>query len=204
LLYRKHTFRINKIISLLTLSDIFAWGGFTVVSVLMGIYISEKIGADAARIVGIGMAIYLLFRSITQLPLGFLLDKIQKDHDDILVLFFGCILMGLAFVLYPLIENELTYYLIQVLLGVGASMNLISWRKLFAENLNKGSRGLSYGIYGTLMGIATALLSLLGGFVANMGSQYFDLVIIVLGIWVMLGGAWGGAVVFIKKRKSDC
>ena len=76
----------------------------------MGIYISEKIRVDAARIVGIGMAIYLLFRSVAQIPLGILLDKIKKDHDDILTLFLGSVLMGLAFVLYPIIENESTYY----------------------------------------------------------------------------------------------
>ena len=82
-------------------------------------------------------------------------------------------------------------------------MNLIAWRKLFAENLRRGSSGLSYGIYGAVMGVATALLSLLGGFVANMGTEYFNLVIVVLGVWVMLGGAWGGAVIFVKKRKSE-
>ncbi len=202
--YKHHTFCVNKTISLLTLSDIFTWGGFTVVSVLMGIYLSEKIGADAIRIVGIGMAIYLLFRSITQIPLGILLDKIKKDHDDIFVLFLGCLLMGLAFILYPIIENEANYYILQVLLGIGASMNLIAWRKLFVENLYRGSSGLSYGIYGTVIGIATAFLSLIGGIIASMGNQYFDLVIVILGVWVILGGFWGGAIIFIEKRKSDC
>lgn len=199
----KHNFHINKIVSFLTLSDVFTWGGFTVVSALMGIYLAQKIGGDTARIVGIGMAIYLLFQSILQLPFGLLLDKIARDHDDILFLFLGCFLMGMAFIFYPFIENELTYYLIQILLGVGASMNLISWRKLFAENLQRKSGGLSYGIYGTIMGISTALLSLLGGFLANKGEQYFDFVILGLGIWVVFGGVWGGMIIMIKKRKSD-
>lgn len=204
MIHKHQPFRVNKIISLLTLSDIFTWGGFTVMSVLMGIYLSEKIGGDTARIVGVGMAIYLLFRSVIQIPLGILLDKIARDHDDILVLFLGCVLMGTAFIFYPLIERELTFYFLQALLGIGASMNLIAWRKLFAENLNNGTRGLSYGIYETAMGVATALLSLFGGLVAGRGSEYFNVVIIVLGIWVMLGGVWGGVIIFIKKRKSDC
>lgn len=195
--------KMNRTITLLTLSDIFAWGGFTVVSVLMGLYLSEKLGANAARIVGTGMGVYLVFRSVAQVPLGLLLDKIKRDKDDIIVLFVGSVLMGAAFLFYPLITSEHFFYFLQGILGLGASMNLIAWRKLFAENVSKGYGGASYGVYGAVMGLATAILSFLGGVVANIGPEYFDIIMIVMGFWVMLGGLWAIMIFTAKERNSQ-
>ena len=80
----------------------------------------------------IGTAIYFLTRAITQLPIGYITDKIKKDKDEIIILIAGIILMGFPYILYPLISTPMHYYILQFVFGLGVSLNIVNWRKLFA------------------------------------------------------------------------
>ena len=194
--------KINKSVSFLTLSDIFTWGSHTVLIALVGIYLADKLGKNAAEFVGIGTGIYYLTRATFQIPLGFLLDKIKHDKDEIIVLVLGSNLMGLSFLFYSLIQTQYLYYILQFIFGLGVSMNLISWRKLFSQSLDKNKVGLEYGIYETLISFATAIFSITAGMVANINQVYFERVIFTIGLIMILGSIWAGALLTIKNRKT--
>ena len=81
-------------------------------------------------------------------------------------------------------------------------MNLISWRKLFSQSLDKGKVGLEYGIYGTLISLATAIFSITAGIVANINQIYFERVIFTIGLIMISGSLWAGALLTIKHRKT--
>lgn len=198
----KNTLKLNKVIAFLTLSDIFTWGLYLIISALVGIYLSEKLGTDAAAIIGIGVAIYYLTRGISQIPIGMYTDSISKDRDDIIFLTLGNLLMGIPFLFYPLIQTEYLYYFLQIILGFGASMNLVNWRKIFAKNLDKGKEGLEYGMYDTIMSFSMVVFSLTAGLVANISESYFDMVMITVGVLTMTSGFWAIAIFFVKNRKS--
>lgn len=198
----KNTLKLNKVIAFLTLSDIFTWGLYLIISALVGIYLSEKLGTEAAAIIGIGVAIYYLTRGISQIPIGMYTDSISKDRDDIIFLTLGNLLMGIPFLFYPLIQTEYLYYFLQIILGFGASMNLVNWRKIFAKNLDKGKEGLEYGMYDTIMSFSMVVFSLTAGLVANISESYFDMVMITVGVLTMTSGFWAIAIFFVKNRKS--
>ena len=88
---------INKAITLLTLSDIFVWGSFTITSVLAGIYLSNKLGANTIKFIGIGTSIYLLTRGLFQIPIGIINDKYESEKDEVILLTLGILLMGIPF-----------------------------------------------------------------------------------------------------------
>ena len=182
--------KFNKVIFYLTASDIFTWGMLTVINSFIGLYLALKLGIDVVQVVGIGAGIYSLTNGIVQMPVGFFIDKKKKDKDDVLILFFGSLLMGLPFLFYPLVQNTYSYYIIQAVIGIGSGMNLVSWRKLFAKNLDKNREGLQYGTYETIMAFSIAFFSFIIGFIANISQQYFDVVMIGIGILIMSSSIW--------------
>ncbi len=194
--------KANKIVIFLTFSDVFAWGSMTIISALSGLYLSDKLGVNTIKFVGIGTFIYFLTRSIVQTPLGILTDKYKNDKDEILILFVGTLLMGLPYIFYPSITQPLHYYILQFVFGIGVSLNLTTWRKLFALNIDGGREGRQYATYETIMSACTAILCLVCGIIANMGDIYFDMVISSAGVMIMLASVWSVLIYRYEERKS--
>ena len=195
--------KTNKVIWLLTLSDIFTWGAYFVVNVIAGIYLASKLGVDAIEIIGIGTTIYFFCRAVFQLPIGYLTDKHLHDKDEILLLAGGSFLMGMSFVFYPLINSPWMYFFLQVLFGLGTAMNLNTWRKLFATNLDKDQEGKEYGIYEVVMSMAIAAFSWVAGFAASVSKGSFDSVMIISGVVMMTGSIWAFLIFRVLTRKSQ-
>jgi len=193
----------NRVVIYLSLSDVFSWGSFTVISILSGIYLSDKLGVDTLKFLGIGTSIFFFTKAILQIPLGLLTDKYKHDKDEILILFVGILLMGLPYIFYPYIETPYQYYILQFIFGLGVSLNLTNWRKLFALNLDKGKEGIQYGVYELIMSVCTGFLSILAGTIANMGDLYFDTVISLTGVLIMLGSIWVILIYKYEQRRSN-
>ncbi len=195
--------KLNKVIWFLTLSDIFTWGLYMIINSFVGIYLSNKLGQNVVIYIGIGSAIYYFAKGGFQIPIGMIIDRIKHDQDDIVVLLLGNILLGIPYLFYPLVNGPATYYILQFILGFGCALNLISWRKLFAQNLTDGREGLSYGIYDTIMSFCMIIFSIVAGFVANLGQSYFDIVMITIGLLSLMSGFWVIGIFFVKNRTSN-
>lgn len=193
---------INRVIVLLSFSDIFVWGTIAMVTPIIGIFLSSKFGDQTVLYVGIATACYFLARAIFQIPIGLISDKIKKDKDEIVILFLGCFIMGIVYVLIPFITAPWEYFVLMSIEGLGASMNLNAWRKLFASNLDKGHEGVGYGFYETIMSLSTAAISLIGGYFSSLSHESFKIVLICIGLAIIFGGVISGSIINIKKRKS--
>ncbi len=201
----KKAIRVNKVIALLTTSDIFTWGLFLVTTTISGLYLVEKLKLDEGeivKIVGIGAGMYSIVKGILQIPIGVISDKIKSDTDDILFLFFGNLLMGLPFIFYPNISEIYMYYILQGVLGFGSAMNLVNWRKLFAKNLDTNKEGLQYGTYDAVMSLSVAVFSIIAGSIASLSPESFDKVMLGIGILMMSSGIWALLIIRVTGRKS--
>jgi MFS family permease len=194
--------RINKVIMFLTLSDVFTWGSFVVISALSGIYLSNKLGTNTVQFVGIGTGIYFITRSIFQIPIGIFTDRIKKDKDEITILAIGSVLAGIPYLFYPVINRPWQYFFLQFVFGLGISLNVVNWRKLFALNVRKGMEGKEYAFYDAILSMCTAVISIILGVVANIGDRYFDIVMTISGIIMMLASVWILMINGVKNRKS--
>lgn len=195
-------FHTNKIVLLLTFSDIFSWGIFLVLNAIVGIYLAGKLEVDTIKFVGIGTAIYYITRGILEFSFGRLLDWLKHDLDEILSLAIGNVLMGVSFIFYPHISSPTLYYLLQIVFGTGTALNLVAWRKLFAQNLDKHREGLEYGTYGMLFSLASALFAFFAGLIANISPRYFDLVLVSVGVTMIASAVFPLLITTIKSRQS--
>jgi len=193
---------INRVIMFLTLSDIFTWGMYFVVNSIVGIYLAKKLDGNAVTYIGIGMGAYYLAKGVLQIPIGILTDKIIGDNDDIIVLLTGNILMGIPYFFYPTLNSPFLFYFLQFMMGVGAAMNLVTWRKLFAKNLDRGKEGFDYAIYDTIMSVIMIGMSLVVGYIANINQYYFDLVMYATGIIFLLSTIWIISIYFDTARNK--
>lgn len=193
----------NSVVLFLTLSDMLSWGPFLIISALSGIYLSDKLGLDTIRFVGIGTSVYYITRSIVQIPLGYITDKIKSDTDEILLLALGTILMGLPYTFYPHITMPLHYYVLQFIFGFGVALSVTNWRKLFAMNVDSGIEGRQYAFYETTISLFTAILSVVISSLANLNQAYFDYVMVGAGIVMMLGSIAVLMIFSINKRKTN-
>lgn len=189
---------MNRIITLLTLSDVFTWGFYTIIASLAGIYLAEKLDENVVEMVGWGTSIYLISRALIQIPTGWIHDKLKGDHDEALTMVIGNLLMGLPYIFYPMLPNYTVYLILQAIFGIGAGINVISWRKLFAKNLDKGQEGKSYGTYDAILNIVTAAFCAIGGYISNLGMNYFTAVIFSVGI-VMMSSAFIPVIILNQK-----
>lgn len=192
---------INKVIMYLTLSDVFTWGMYVIVSAFTGLYLQTKLDMDVVEIVGIGAACFYIARVLFQIPIGLLTDSIKKDRDEIIFLMMGNLLMGVPLLLYPLIHTAVFFYFLQFVIGIGASMNLVNWRKLFAANLDDGKSGRAYAVYDTITSLSIAILGILGGQLAGLNQSSFNGVIYFAGVVMIISSLWPG-LIFLGDRKS--
>ena len=199
---KKWLVRLNKVTLLLTLSDIFTWGSFVVISALSGIYLAGKLGQDTVEFVGIGTGIYFITRAVFQIPIGILTDRLNKDKDEIIILAIGSILAGTPYLFYPHITEPWHYFLLQFVFGFGISLNVVNWRKLFALNIREGMEGKEYAFYDSALSTSTAIISILLGIVANISDKYFDMVMTLSGIVMMLASVWILLISKVQTRKS--
>jgi MFS family permease len=199
---KKVKIKFNKVVLLLTVADIFTWGPLFVISALSGIYLSDKLGRNTIEFVGIGTGISYITRAVFQIPVGTLTDRIKKDKDEIIILATGAFLTGLPFIFYPLITSTWHYFLLQFIFGIGISLDVVNWRKLFAVNVTKGIEGKEYAIYDTALSTSTAILSVILGIIANLGDQYFDIVMISAGGIMILASVWILLISKVGGRKS--
>jgi len=192
----------NRVALLLTLADVFTWAPLFIISALSGIYLSNKLGENTTEFVGIGMGISYITRAIFQLPVGKLTDKFKNDRDEIYILALGTILAGLSFSLYPLINKAWHYYALQFLFGLGISLDVVTWKKLFTLNITKGMEGKEYAVYDTIVSITTAIFAVISGVIANLGEQYFDSVMLGAGIFMMMSSVWILKIPKVEDRQS--
>lgn len=174
-----------------------------VISALSGLYLAIKLEMDAVQVVAIGTSIYYITRTILQMPIGKISDKIKSDSDEILFLLIGAILMGLPFIAYPFISVPIHYYILQFVFGLGVSFNLTNWRKLFALNVDKNMEGTQYGFYEICMSGGAAVFSALIGGLGSLGNRYFDIIIVSAGIIMLLASVWIFLIQKTNNRKSS-
>jgi MFS family permease len=193
----------NRTIGILTLSDVFVWGIYMVAYPLQGIYMTYKYGYDSIQYLAVGLSIYYFMRAILQVPIGILLDRVKSDNDEIWSLGIGSLFIGLNFVLFPFTQNPIQYYLVMGLAGIGASFNLLGWRKLFAKNLDKNKEGQSYAAYEAVMSFCTGIFSLVSGKLSSINYQIFTDFFIVVGVITIVGGLTVVMFLFKTKRKTQ-
>lgn len=179
---------INRIIKVLTCSDLLLLTGFGFIAPIFAIFIDQRITlgdpAEAAKVAGFAMAIYWAVKSILQIPIGNYLDKNHGERDDIIFVILGNILASLAAFAYIFCYLPWHIYLIQAVYSLGMAMNIPAWTAIFTRHIDKGKEAFEWATRSTVIGIGAGISGALGGILAS--SIGFTALFIVVGLFVLL------------------
>lgn len=176
---------VNPVVRLLIISDFFLMGGFGLVTPIFALFITDFIQGATLESVGIATTIYLVTRSVAQMPFGIMIDKIRGQRDDALLLVigsFGFIGVSLS---YLVIDTVFQLYLVQFIFGIISAASFPTWYAIFTRAVDKGKEGLEWSAYQTIVDISGAMTAAIGSFVA---AQYgFNTVFILMAILNAIG-----------------
>jgi len=175
---------MNRTVKLLMFSDIFVLTGFGLIDPIFGIYLNDNIVDGTIFSVGLASAIFLVTKSLIQLPFSRHIDK-HDDLNDIKWLIIGiCFVTAVPF-LYIFASNIYWIYLAQFIFGIGSGLAYPSWLGLWSTHLDKNKESFEWSLYSTLIGFGTALAAAIGGALAEFVG--FRSTFIIVGILSLIG-----------------
>ncbi|MDP3995382.1 MAG: MFS transporter, partial [bacterium] len=133
---------------------------------IFALFIEGFIEGGNEQVAGISVALFLITKSLFQIPIATLLDRIRGEKDDFAVLVTFSLLMSLTPLLYLLISQPWQLYLVQILLGFFTAMTFPSFMAIFTRHIDKSQEGTEWGIYFTLSDLVAASLAAIGGYIA--------------------------------------
>lgn len=188
---------MNKIIKILTFSDLLIIFGFGLISPVFAVFITEQIIDGTLAVVGAASAIYLISKALIQLIVARRIDKVKGERDDFYWLIFGSFLLSLVPFLYLLCRLSWHLYLIQLIYGIGAALTFPGWCSIFTKHIDHSREAFEWSLYATLTGIGAALAAYLGGVIAE--KLGFFVLFYIVGIMSLLGSI---GLIFLYKPLS--
>lgn len=179
----KHYFLrdINPVIRFLIISDTAIVGASGLLGPIFALFIEKFIQGGNEAVAGLAAGIYLFSRSILQIPIAYLLDKIKGEKDDFWLMFVFSVLTALVPLLYLVINTPLQLYIVQLILGFFTAFTFPAYMAIFTRHTDAGKEGTEWGIYFTLTDVTTATLAMVGGYLAvNVGFPILIVSVVIL------------------------
>lgn len=157
---------INPVIKFLIISDFFVISGFGLVGPIFAVYLTDNTAWGTVEVIGIAETLFLLTKSLTQIPVAKLIDNIKGEKDDFWALLFGSMLFSILPLFYIFMSSPIHLYLINIFYGVFVGVTLPAWYAIFTRHIDHGHTGIEWGAYRTLVDLGGAIAAAVGGFVA--------------------------------------
>ncbi|XKT74138.1 MAG: MFS transporter [Patescibacteria group bacterium UBA2163] len=157
---------INPVIRFLIISDTALVGAAGLLAPIFALFVEDFIVGGNAAVAGIAAGVYLFSRSILQIPIAHLMDKICGERDDFWFLFSFSILFSVVPLFYLVIQTPLQLYGVQFILGLFTAFTYPAFMAIFTRHIDKGREGTEWGVYFTLTDVTSAALAVIGGYVA--------------------------------------
>ena len=178
-------FKINRIVKILIVSDFLIWSTNQLFAPVFAIYVTDNIVNGGIEVVGFSAAIYLVTKSIFEIPVGMYIDKTETEHDDLYSAMIGTIMTGLTMFCFMYITQIWQLYLLQAILGIGAAIAFPGWYSIFTKHVDKHKEAFEWSLYDVLLGMGMAAAAGLGGVLVAMYG--FDLVFVIAGVSAIIG-----------------
>jgi len=196
MLSRLYKSKNSTLLSALTFNDAAFWGADVFVGVIFALYVTQNLGGTAID-VGLMFGLYRAVRAFCAIPIGKYLDKIKGHVDEYYTLLFASFLVGAAYICLFFVTELWQVYLGMIVIGIGHSLDIGSWKVLFYGNIPKGSEGEIIGVYTTVMSIIYGLVTIVAGFVGE--TFGFEWTLLFAGIATICSGLIMFSIKPIKK-----
>lgn len=176
--------RYNPVVILLLVSDLLIISGFGLLDPILAVFINDSVPGATLATVGIASGIFLVVKSLIQVPFSKLVDR-YSDKFDTRWLFIGTALVSVTPLIYLVADKVEWIYLAQVVNGLGAGIAYPSWLGLWSTHLDKGKESFEWSFYSTITGLAAAAAAPIGAYVVEQTS--FQAIFVLMFCFAMTG-----------------
>jgi DHA1 family quinolone resistance protein-like MFS transporter len=173
---------MNRTMKLLMLSDIFVLTGFGLIQPILAIFINQGVAGGTVLTAGLASTIFLLTKSMVQLPFGKYIDDHGKKKRWLIL---GTLLMASVPILYVTADSIYKIYLAELIYGLGSGLAYPTWLGLWSRNLDQGRESFQWSVYSTSTGIGTAATGTIGAVTASIAG--FTTTFLLAGLLCLLG-----------------
>ena len=181
---------MNKTIVLLIISDIFVLTGFGLMQPILAIFIKENLVGGTIFAAGTASMIFMVTKSIVQLPLSKIVDRSKRGFRRKFVVI-GTLLLSTVPFIYIFSNHVNFIYLAQIIEGFGSGLAYPSWVGIWSRSSDINQRSFHWSLYSTLTGIGTGAAALIGAAIAELfGFVYTFLLVGIMslfGCFILLG-----------------
>jgi len=177
--------KINNLIKILTYSDVLIISGWGLVSPIFAVFVTSQVQEGNLELVGLAMAVFLILKSLVQIPVARFIDKRKGEIDDMIVMATGTLIVSIVPFLYVGVKTPAQVLFLQCLYGIGAAMITPGWYAIFTRHIDPHQEAQEWGIYNSMTSLGAALSGALGGFFAEKFG--FQLLFIIVGTICIAG-----------------
>ena len=190
---KKRRKKINKVVKIMVFSDLFLNSGWGLIGPILAIFIVNNIQGGNARIVGIAIGIYLLTKSVLQIPIAHYLDLNHGEKDDYYALFIGTLLTAITPIIFIFATISWHIYIAQIIHALGMAMALPSWSAIFTRHIEKKREAFCWSLDSSALGLGAGIAGIIGGTIAQsfgfvplfIGVSVFNIIAALLFLFIM-------------------
>ncbi len=154
-------------VRVLIVSDVIFLTGVGLLGPIFALFVVDFIEGGSAAVAGLAAAIYLLTKSLLQIPLASLMDRIKGERDDYWFLLLGSLVAAIVPLAYLVIKTPLQLYAVQFVYGAMMAMAFPSFMAIYTRHISRNKEGVAWGVYFTATDLAAALAATAGGILAD-------------------------------------
>src|SRR3989304_977797 len=174
---------MNKKLLLLILSDILILSSFGLIGPIFAIFIIENLEGGSVVAAGLSTTIFLVVKSVVQMPLSrYFIDKEKHKTHSLLL---GTLLILSVPFIYFSAKSVNTIFIAQAVYGLGAAMAYPAWFSLFTTYIDSKHKGFEYTLWSTGVGLGAAAAAFFGAKIADVLG--FRPLFFVVGVIAFLG-----------------
>ncbi|MEK7211423.1 MAG: MFS transporter [Patescibacteria group bacterium] len=186
---------VNRFIKIMIFADFLVLSAFGFIGPIMAVFITAELTDGSLKVAGIASMIFLVTKSLLQIPIAKYIDKNRGEWDDFYTMIAGYFIITAIPFLYLFISDARQLYLAQFIYGIGGALAYPGWVSIFARHIDKGKTGFEWSLYSTTVSIGMGLAAFAGGYLADKFGFY--VVFILVGIFSFLGTL---GLLFIRKE----
>ncbi len=190
---------INPVVRFMILSDFVWMGALGLLSPIFAIFIEGSISGGNAAVAGTAASIFLITKSIIQIPVAVSMDKMKNEFYDFWIMFISSLLTALLPISYLYIHTPGELYITQLVYGLLTAFTFPSFMGIFTRHIDKHKEDTDWGVYYTVTDLSSAFAAFVGGVVVTMYG--FDKLIIAIVILSVVGVLFLLPVHAIVKKK---
>src|SRR3989344_4204600 len=141
---------MNKKLLLLILSDVLILSSFGLIAPIFALFITENLSGGSIVAAGLATTVFLVVKSVVQLPLSkYFVDKEKHKTRSLLL---GTLLIITVPFIYIFSTSTTHIFIAQAVYGLGAALAYPAWFSLFTAYIDKKHKGFEYTLWSTGVG----------------------------------------------------